>query len=65
MVSPWCIRNSNIHKDLKALVVREEIKIANVNYVSRSSEHPNRVRDLLVFEGHRHLNRILVCDLVR
>lgn len=64
--APWYMRNSNIHKDLKVPLVREEIKIASVNYISRITEHPNRlVRDLLVFEGHRRLKRVQTNDLIR
>ena len=66
--APWYIRNSNIHIVLKDLpLVREEIKIASVNCVSRIIEHPNRlVTDLRVFEGvHRRLKRLQTNDLIK
>ena len=62
--APWYIRNSNIHKYLKVFLVREEIKIANINYVSRITEYlTHLIRDLLAFEGHSHLKRVQTNNL--
>ena len=64
--APWYIRNSNIHRDLNVPIIREEIKLSCLTYLSKLMDHPNPLaRELLSFEGHRRLRRTETLDFAR
>ena len=55
--APWYVPNAVIKRDLKVLLVRQEMRNYSVTYRQRLDDHPNRLAKSLFQRTHYNLRR--------